>query len=92
MLLMHQVSARIELLERIKALLEKIDHCGLVKDVGALLDRELQMLHIGTDLGSEFMDAMRKRLSNQFARLIRKKLNQKVTVKVKFKLHPEATN
>lgn len=65
------------------------------------MDRELQMLHKGTDLGPEFMDAMRKRLSNQFAKLIRKRLNidsagvthQKGTVRVKFQLHtPETTN
>jgi len=49
---------------------ENADHCGLAKDVCGLLDRELQMLHNGTDLGPEFMDGMRKRLSNQFIKLM----------------------
>lgn len=64
------VQTRIELLERIKALSDSIDHCGLAKDVSGLLERELQMLHEGTDLGPEFMDGMRKRLSNQFTKLV----------------------
>jgi len=61
---------RIGLLEKIKAMIENIDHCAPAKDVVSLLDRELQMLYRGTDLGPEFMDAMRKRLSNQFTKLV----------------------
>ena len=58
------------MLEKIKAFVDAIDHCSLAKDVSMLLDRELQMLHRGTDLGHEFMEGMRKRLSNQFTKLV----------------------
>ncbi|KAL7553595.1 hypothetical protein ACHAWF_016898 [Thalassiosira exigua] len=66
----ERAATRIELLGRIKAFVDAIDHCGLAKDVSSLLDRELQMLRRGTDLGPEFMDGMRKRLSNQFTKLV----------------------
>lgn len=65
-----QVEERMDLLGRIKAFVDTIDHCSLAKDVSMLLDRELQMLHRGTDLGQEYMEGMRKRLSNQFTKLV----------------------
>jgi len=45
-------------------------NCGLAKDVSALLDRELQMLYKGTDLGQDSTNALRRRLSNQFTKLV----------------------
>jgi hypothetical protein len=35
-----------------------------------LVNRELQMLQQGTDLGHDVMEGMRKRLSNQFTKLV----------------------
>jgi len=51
---------------------ETIDQCGLAKNVCVQLERELQMLSRNTDLGPEFMDGMRKRLSNLFTKLAAK--------------------
>mmetsp|Transcript_12061 Transcript_12061/g.25936 ORF Transcript_12061/g.25936 Transcript_12061/m.25936 type:complete len:291 (+) Transcript_12061:18-890(+) len=92
-----KVGNRIKLLENIKAMVETIDHCGLAKDICALLDRELQMLHRGTDLGPEFMDGMRNRLSNQFTKLLVRlnsdAINGVTQTKAKFLLHkPDAMN
>ena len=47
------------MLERIKVMVETINHCELAKDVCLLLDLELQMLYRGTDLGPEFINRMR---------------------------------
>ena len=69
--LVHRsVSARIEVLERITALVETIEPCSIAKDVRSLVDRELQMLRKGTDLGPELIQGLRTRLSNQFTKLI----------------------
>eukprot|EP00581_Thalassiosira_minuscula_P030094 CAMPEP_0183776886 /NCGR_PEP_ID=MMETSP0739-20130205/47813_1 /TAXON_ID=385413 /ORGANISM="Thalassiosira miniscula, Strain CCMP1093" /LENGTH=289 /DNA_ID=CAMNT_0026018859 /DNA_START=444 /DNA_END=1313 /DNA_ORIENTATION=- len=89
-----KVGTRIKLLERIKAMTETIDHCGLAKDVCSLLDRELQMLYRGTDLGPEFMDGMRNRLSNQFTKLVRRLNFDSIDcTAAKFQLHrPLAIN
>jgi hypothetical protein len=87
------VGARIELLERIKALVETIDYRGLAKDVCTLVNRELQMLQQGTDLGQEFMEGMRKRLSNQFTKLVTRLNSDSCTeseiqpIAAKFRLH-----
>ncbi|KAL9190847.1 hypothetical protein ACHAXT_000553 [Thalassiosira profunda] len=64
------VSTRIAVLERIKALVETIEPCSITKDVCSLVDRELQMLQKGTDLGPELLEGLRTRLSNQFTKLI----------------------
>ncbi len=83
------------MLERIKAMVETIDHCGLAKDVCSLLDRELQMLHRGTDLGPEFINGMIKCLSNQFTKLVMRLSSESVDripqPKAKFQLQkPDA--
>lgn len=51
-------------------MIEAIDYGGLAKDVCMLVNRELQILEQGTDLGHEVMEGMRKRLSNQFVKLV----------------------
>jgi hypothetical protein len=91
------VGARIELLERIKALVETIDNRDPAKDVGMLLNRELQILQQGTDLGQECMEGMRKRLANQFIRLVTR-LNsdslsesERQPTPAKFQLHRQIT-
>lgn len=98
--LSSSVGARIELLERIKALVETIDYRGLAKDVCMLVNRELQMLQQGSDLGHEFnMEGMRKRLCNQFTKLLTR-LNSDACyeseikpIPAKFQLHkPKAMN
>ena len=66
------VATRVESLERIKAFVETFDHCGLVKDICSLIDRELHMLNQCTDLGPELLVGMRKRLLNQFTKLVTK--------------------
>ena len=58
------------MLERIKALVETIEPCSITKDVCSLVERELQMLRKGTDLGPELIQGLRTRLSNQFTKLI----------------------
>lgn len=87
---------RIGTLERIKAFLETVDNSSLSKDVGTLLDRELQMLRNGADLGPELMDGLRTRLVHQFTKLI-DRLNQgdnagKQTVAAKFRLRKSASD
>ena len=62
---------RIDILQRIKVFVEnEFDHDNLASDVNMLVERELQMLHRGSDLGEEFMEGMRTRLSNQFTKLV----------------------
>ena len=62
---------RIDILQQIKVFLEQeFGHDNLAKDVNMLVERELQMLHRGSDLGLEFMEGMRTRLSNQFTKLV----------------------
>jgi hypothetical protein len=62
---------RIDILQRIKVFVDsEFDHDVLAKDVNILVERELQMLHRGSDLGEEFMEGMRTRLSNQFTKLV----------------------
>lgn len=62
---------RIDVLQRFKIFVEnEFDHDNLAKDVNMLVERELQMLHRGSDLGEEFMEGMRTRLSNQFTKLV----------------------
>jgi len=94
----HAVQKRIQVLERIKILVDQQQYnCGLAKDISALLDRELQMLYKGTDLGAHSMSALRRRLSNQFTKFITRQStasNEIVTnqhSKAKFQLHkPDA--
>jgi len=94
---LHAVQKRIQVLEKIKILVDQQQHnCGLAKDVSALLDRELQMLYKGTDL-NDSMNALRRRLSNQFTKLVTRlstASNEIVTnqhSKAKFQLHkPDA--
>ena len=65
------VQKRIQVLEKIKILVDQQQHnCGLAKDISALIDRELQMLYKGTDLGADLINALRRRLSNQFTKLV----------------------
>jgi len=84
------------LLESIRAMTDGVDQCGLAKDVASQLDRELQMLHHNTDLGPEFMDSMRTRLSNQFTKLATKLISDCVlsgasnTTAAKFQLYKPA--
>lgn len=66
------VRPRIELLQRIKAMMEDMDHLALAKNVTTLLDRELEMLNRGTELGNELLEGLRKRLYNQFAKLVQR--------------------
>lgn len=98
MISLFKVRTRIELLQRVKALVEKTDHSGLSKDVCTLVNRELEMLTRGTELGNELLEGLRKRLSNQFAKLL-SKLNSKWQdtrgtenrTKPKFQLHKPGT-
>eukprot|EP01082_Thalassiosira_pseudonana_P011222 g9787.t1 g9787 contig4:575245-576201(+) len=67
-----KIRPRIELLQRIKAMMEDMDHLALAKNVTTLLDRELEMLNRGTELGNELLEGLRKRLYNQFAKLVQR--------------------
>lgn len=65
-----KVETRIQTLEKIKPLVQQ-HNFGLAKDVAGLLERELQMLRKGTnDLGSYLLVALRRRLLNQFTKLV----------------------
>ena len=89
-----KVQKRIQVLEKIKILVDQQQYnCGLARDVGALLDRELQMLYKGTDLGQNSMNALRRRLSNQFTKLVTRQSTASNSAsanqhsKAKFQLH-----
>ena len=73
----NQVQARIDLLQRAKVLIETLDdHSPLAKDVRALIDRELEMLST-TELGSEMLAGLRRRMLNSFAKLVTKESVEK---------------
>jgi hypothetical protein len=77
---------RIELLHRAKILVDKAgDHSTLTKDVSSLLDREIEMLN-NTELGSDFLVGLRKRMLNSYAKLMTQNSSSK-TNKPKFKVN-----
>lgn len=58
------------MLQRAKALIDRTgDHSSLASDVCLLVDRELEILN-STELGSEYLVGLRKRLLNSFAKLV----------------------
>lgn len=79
---------RIEVLKQARTLIEKSnDHSALAKDVCSLLDRELEMLG-ATELDSEYLVGLRKRLLNSFAKLIVARDNTvSKSIKPKFKVN-----
>ena len=91
-----KVPTRIEILGRIKGLVEKNEHCSLARDVCTLINRELEILTRGTELSNELMEGLRLRLCNQFAKFV-KKINADASkcsdaceiykAKPKFRLH-----
>ena len=74
------------MLRQAKALIEKTgDHSSLAKDVCLLVDRELDILN-STELGSEYLVGLRKRLLNSFAKLITHESQVFKTHKPKFEV------
>mmetsp|Transcript_12665 Transcript_12665/g.26920 ORF Transcript_12665/g.26920 Transcript_12665/m.26920 type:complete len:281 (+) Transcript_12665:87-929(+) len=66
------VQQRIESLERAKVIVEALNQCKLTKEVCALLDRELELLRLGTELGKEFLQGLRKRIVQVICKLMKK--------------------
>ncbi|KAL7471331.1 hypothetical protein ACHAXS_011812 [Conticribra weissflogii] len=64
------VQQRIESLERTKVIVEALNQCKLTKEVAVLLDRELELLKLGTDLGNQFLGGLRKRILHVICKLM----------------------